>query len=305
MIKLSIIIVNWNTRDLLDQCLKSIYIYHPNSDLEVFVVDNASSDGSTQMIQEQYPQVRILANEQNIGFAGANNQAIRQSTGPYVLLLNPDTVVRSNALKQLISFMDAHPQVGAAGARLLNPDDTLQPSCHPVPTLFRELWRLLHLDALRSYGNYAMVTWDLDKPQEVDVVQGAALILRRTALNQVGLMDQEYFMYSEEVDLCYRLQKAGWSIFWVPQAKVVHYGGQSTQLVAGKMFLCLYQSKLIFIRKHYGWLAGQVYKLILLIAAIVRLLLSPLAYLEHPSRRHHHLSLAHNYLRLLKALPDL
>lgn len=303
--RLSIIIVSWNTVDLLAQCLESIYANPPDGEFEVWVVDNASTDSSVPMVGRQFPQVKLLANDTNLGFAGANNQAIRQSTGDFVLLLNPDTEVKPGALDTLVRFMEAHPQVGAAGSRLLNPDQTLQASCYPVPTLSRELWRLFHLDTIRPYGCYRMADWDLNRPRAVEVVQGAALILRRAALDQIGLMDEEYFMYSEELDLCYRLQKGGWPLYWVPQSKIVHYGGQSTKQVATEMFLCLYQSKLIFMRKHQGWLAAQGYKLILLAAAVARLSLSPLAWLEQPARRQRHLALASHYQRLIMALPKM
>jgi GT2 family glycosyltransferase len=150
-----------------------------------------------------------------------------------------------------------------------------------------------------------MAAWSFDQPREVDVLLGACLLLRRAALEQVGLLDENYFIYSEEVDLCYRLQKAGWHLYWVPRAQVVHYGGQSTQQVAAEMFMCLYQGKLLFIRKHYGALAGQIYKLILLVTALARLLVSPLAWLERSPQRQRHLTLANRYWVLIRALPGM
>lgn len=302
---LSIIIVNWNTQDLLKQCLKSVEADLAASKLntEILVVDNASTDNSTQMIKEQFPGVILIENQENVGFAAANNQAIEQSSGRYILLLNSDTEVKPRALQLLCNHLDVNPQVGAAGSQLLNPDDTLQTSCYPFPTLSRELWRLLHLDVLWSYGVYHMANWDVDTPREVEVIQGASLLLRRAALDQVGLLDDRYFMYTEEVDLCYRLRQGGWQLFWVPKSKVVHYGGQSTKQVPTKMFLCLYQSKLIFLRKHYGWLAAQFYKLILLFATLARLLMVPLCWLESSSKRRQHLTLANHYRHLLVELP--
>jgi GT2 family glycosyltransferase len=249
--------------------------------------------------------VRLIENSKNVGFAQANNQAIQQSAGCYVLLLNPDTEVQPGALETLVRFMDAHPQAGAAGARLLNPSGTLQPSCHPAPTLSRELWRLFHLDALWPYACYPMAGWDLNTPREVDMVPGACLILSRDALDQVGLLDEDYFIYSEEVDLCYRLRRAGWRLYWLPQAVVIHYGGQSTRQMAAAMFLRLYQGKVLYFRKHHGRLAAQLYKLILLIAALARLLLSPLVWLVRPPQRHQHLALASHYRRLVRALPGM
>lgn len=257
------------------------------------------------MLRQQFSWIRLIENQKNVGFATANNQAIRQSTGRYVLLLNPDTEVKPGALKTLVCFMETHPEAGAAGACLLNPDGTLQTSCYPAPTLSREFWRLFHLDKLWPYGSYHMTNWNLETPREVDVVQGAALMLRRRALDQIGLMDQNYFMYSEELDLCYRLQRGGWLLYWVPTSRIVHYGGQSTKQVAAKMFLCLYQSKLIFIRKHYGWRAAQAYKLILLVATLARLALSPLAWLEQQPQRQQHRILASHYRRLLMELSHL
>ncbi|MCB9107514.1 MAG: glycosyltransferase family 2 protein [Anaerolineales bacterium] len=303
---LSIVIVSWNTRDLLLQCLESVYQEirtFPLLEMETWVVDNASTDDSVSEVREKYPEVKLILNQNNVGFAGGNNQAISQCSGRYVLLLNPDTVIKPNGLKSLIDFMDANPQAGAAGSMLLNPNGTLQTSCYPAPTLSREFWRLFHLDTIRPYGVYRMSDWDMNSATEVDVIQGASLVLRKEALEQVGLLDDTYFMYTEEVDLCYRLQKSSWLLYWVPESKVVHYGGQSTQQVATKMFLCLYESKLIFIRKHHGWLAAQAYKLTLVLATSIRLILSPLALLEKPSKRQHHLRLAGNYRRLLTTLP--
>jgi len=317
---LSIIIVNWNTRDLLARCLESVasrqisVARHQTSDdsdrptddclltTDVWVVDNASSDGSAQMVRERFPWVRLIENEENVGFARANNQAIRQSNGRYVLLLNPDTEVQPGALETLVRFMDEHPEAGAAGARLLNPDGTLQPSCHPMPTLSRELWRLFHLDAFWPYAVYRMAAWDLTTPRRVDVAQGACLILRQEVLDSVGLLDEDYFIYSEEVDLCYRIRRAGWHVCWVPQAVVVHYEGQSTRQVAPQMFLRLYEGKVMFFHKNRGVLAAQVYKLILLAAALARLAISPLAWLERSPRRERHLTLAGQYWRLVRVL---
>jgi GT2 family glycosyltransferase len=305
---ISIVIVNWNTQELLAQCLESvsdeINRLHPLR-VETLVVDNASTDGSVQMIRERFPWVTLIENQTNVGFARANNQAILKSTGSYVLLLNPDTEVKPGAFEAMVRFLEANPQAGGVGARLLNPDGTLQVSCYQVPTLPRELWRMFHLDALRPYGVYRMTDWDLDTARKVDIIQGACLIIREEALSQVGLLDEKYFIYSEEVDLCHRLCQAGWPLYWVPQAEVIHYGGQSTQQVAAKMFLQLYQAKVVFFRKHYGRRTTQAYKLLLLIATLTRLLITPLAWLERPVKRQHHLTLAGHYRRLLMTLPGM
>lgn len=296
---LSIIIVSWNTRDLLAQCLASIYTSSLTYSFDVWVVDNASDDGSAQMLRDEFPQVHLLANDENVGFARANNRAIRQSTGRYVLLLNPDTVVSLDAFQGLVHFMETHAGAGAAGPMLLNPDGSLQPSCHPAPTLSRELWRLFHLDSIRPYGIYRMDAWDTHRPRDVDVVQGACLLLRRSILDQIGLLDERYYIYSEEVDLCTRIQRAGWRLYWVPTAAVVHYGGQSTKQVALEMFLHLYRSKVLYFRRHYTRPTVWLYKLILAGSAVVRLALSPLARLEREPHRQQHLTLATYYRHLL------
>jgi N-acetylglucosaminyl-diphospho-decaprenol L-rhamnosyltransferase len=305
-IAVSVVVVSWNTRELLARCLEALAEGEVSSPTcEAFVVDNASSDGSAEMVPQRFPAVHLIANRANVGFARANNQALRESTGRYLLLLNPDTEVRPGAVASLVRFMDQHSRVGAAGARLLNPDGTLEPSCHPAPTLSREVWRLFHLDLLWPYAAYPISEWDLEHPQRVDVIQGACMMVRREAIDQVGLLDEDFFIYSEEVDLCRRLRQSGWDVYWVPQATVMHHGGQSTRQVASSMFLRLHQAKVHYFRKHQGWLGAQAYKLILFAAAGARLLVSPLAWLENPSNRQRHRTLAGHYYRLLRALPRL
>ncbi|MCA9942490.1 MAG: glycosyltransferase family 2 protein [Ardenticatenaceae bacterium] len=303
--KLSIVIVSWNTKDLLDACLRSIYAYPLDQPFEVWVVDNKSSDDTVAMVQEHFPQVELIASEENLGFAGGNNRAIPHCQGEYVLLLNPDTEVKPEALNELVAFMDTHPEAGAAGSRLLNADETLQPSCHPRPTLSREFWRMFYLDKLLPYGSYDMSKWNLEQPREVDVLMGASMLLRKTVLDTIGLLDEGYFMYSEEVDLCFRLQKAGWHLFWVPQSQVVHYWGQSAKQVLAEMFLQLYRGKLRFFRKHYGGLTVPLYKVVLGLAALLRLGLAPFVWLRKSDQSGYQLHMARHYGRLLISLPSM
>lgn len=296
----SIVIVNWNTKALLGDCLASIAEHPPSGTYEVIVVDNASTDGSPKMLRDSFPDVTLLANEENVGFAAANNIGIEHSSGDNILLLNSDTVVRDGALDALLSFLESEPEAGAAGARLINGDGSLQPSCSALPTLLREGLHLFHLDFRQRR---MMQRWDLKQPRPVEVLLGACMLLRRTALEQIGLMDEGYFMYSEEVDYCRRLRDAGWKLYWVPQAEVVHYGGQSTRQVATEMFLRLYAAKLRYFRKHEGQRAGQVYKLILFAAVLFRLLLLPLALLGPAPKRREQMALAGRYWRLARVLP--
>ena len=302
---ISIIIVSWNTARFLENCLASIQANPPTSPFESWVVDNASTDDSPRMVREKFPRVHLIENRENVGFARANNQAIQRCTGKYILLLNPDTLVTSGALQALVAFLDQHPEAGAAGARILNPDGSLQISSHPRPTLPRELWRLFHLDSLSPYAEYPLNKWKTNQGQEVDLLMGACLLLRKEVLDGVGFLDEDYFMYSEEIDLCYRIQRAGWRLFWVPEAEVVHFGGQSTQQAPTEMFLNLYHGKIKYFRKHNGWLAAQIYKLILMIAAVSRLVLAPFVFFEHSSRRQKHLTLVDRYRRLVLALPGM
>ncbi|MEZ4515331.1 MAG: glycosyltransferase family 2 protein, partial [Chloroflexota bacterium] len=218
---LSIIIVNWNTRQLLAGCLssviseqlsvtshqplitdhRSLITGHCPLVTETIVVDNASSDGSAATVRERFPAVHLIENGRNTGFALANNQGICHSRGRYVMLLNSDTVVHPGALQTLVAFMDAHPEVGACGPRLLNGDGSLQPSVHPMLTPGREFWRLSFLEHLSPRATYPVDRWDTVTPRPVEVIKGACLVLRRSALHQTGLLDDRYFMYTEEVDL--------------------------------------------------------------------------------------------------------
>jgi GT2 family glycosyltransferase len=313
----SIVIVSWNTRELLARCLASLdaqpFDVHGSAmqgdqtrpPAEVIVVDNASGDGSVDLVRRRFRWVRLIANPANVGFAVACNQAMRIATGRYVVLLNPDAEVEPDALTALVAFMEAHPKAGAAGPMLIDAGGAAQTSCSPAPTLGRELWRLFHLDAAWPRASYRMHAWPTDRAREVDVAQGACLILRRSALDRVGLLDERFFIYSEEVDLCQRLRRQGWKVYWVPGARVLHHGGQSTRQVAAAMFLRLYQAKVLYFRKHGGTPAARTYKLIVSAAALGRLLVTPLAWLEPLSRRERHLILAGYYVRLLRALPGM
>ena len=302
---LSVVIVNWNTKDLLRGCLNSIYGDQPGVEFEVLVVDNASTDGSPEIIRREFPQVRLFANQKNRGFAGGNNQAIPECHGRYVMLLNPDSVLKPDAIQILLDYLEDHPEAGVVGPRLINPDGSLQVSCYPKPTVLREFWRMFHLDALYPLSEYRMDAWRADQPKRVDVLKGACLLVRQKVFEKVGLLDESYFVYSEEVDFSRRIRQAGWELVWVPGAQVVHYGAESTSQVALKMFLQLYQGKVLYFRKHHGWVAAHTYKLILFLATLARLLLTPFAYLEDPLKREEHLTLSNRYRMLLVALPGM
>jgi N-acetylglucosaminyl-diphospho-decaprenol L-rhamnosyltransferase len=307
-IKISVIIVNWNAGDLLLKCVRSIIADQDRSGLqnvEIVVIDNASSDGSINSIKLLYSKIGCIQNSENLGFAHANNQGIHSATGQYVLLLNPDTEIRPGALSEMVRFMESHPKVGAVGPMLLNNDGSLQISAYPEPSLFREMWRLFYFDGFLPIGSYPMNAWHPEIPREVDVLMGACILLRREVLSQCGLLDERYFIYSEDQDYCRRIRSGGWKIFWLPRAQVVHYGGQSTQQVKGDMFVRLYREKINYFRMHYGDSVATRYKILLLVASIIRLLLSPLALLKSSPQRSRACELARFYGRLVKELPAL
>ena len=271
---LSIIIVNWNTSDLLARCLSSLEqeaFGDVAPQCEVFVVDNASTDGSRQRVRDEFLWVSLIENEKNLGFAQANNLALAQAQGEFVLLLNSDTRLLPGALQALLAFMAAHPPAGACGARLLNADGSLQPSCQPMLTPEREFWRLSFLDMLLPRATYRMTSWPVDQPRQVEIIKGACLLLRQAALDEIGQLDEAYFMYTEEVDLCYRLAQAGWELWWVPQAQVIHYGGASSRQAAEAMYLQLYRSKVQFYRKFGGEQRARRFKRLVRLAYWPRL----------------------------------
>jgi GT2 family glycosyltransferase len=306
---LSVIIVSWNTKQLLAKCLGLVYDTVTNLEFEVFVVDNASQDGSVAMVQELFPQVFLIQNDENVGFARANNQALKKSRGRYILLLNTDTFVFEDAIEQMVAFMDAYPDAGAAGCRLYYPDGRLQLSCSGLPTLFTEFCLATSLDKLfprsRLFGRYRMTYWDFDDVREVDVVMGACMIVRDQVVWDVGLLDESFFMYSEEVDWCYRMRRGGWKIYYVPQAEAIHVWGGSIQQANAEMLIEMYRSRIAFFRKHHGVIRALLLKQLLVGASILRLVLLPIKCVLKSKARAEALRKFSGYWRLLRALPFL
>jgi N-acetylglucosaminyl-diphospho-decaprenol L-rhamnosyltransferase len=300
----SIVIVSWNTRGLLRECLASTLAACVELDrpTEVIVVDNASGDGSAQMVRDEFPTVRVIANTSNAGFAAATNQGIRCSAGRYLLLLNPDTTATSSFLRILVAFAESHPAAGAVGPKLVGKHGEDQVSCFPLPTLDREMWRLFHLDRFHERASYPLSRLRTATPQSVESIQGACMLIRREALEQAGLLDERFFIYTEEIDLCRRLLDLGWQIFWVPESVIVHHGAASTAQVGGRMFLELYRSKIQYFRKHLGAWGGVAYKVVLLAATLPRLVVPALAIAFVPSQRESSRSILRNYSSLLLQL---
>ena len=248
--KLSVIIVSYNVRRFVEQCLDSVQKAAEGLDYEVFVVDNDSADDTVEVIGQRYPWVHLIANHENLGFARANNIAIRQAKGEYVLLLNPDTIVAEPTLREAVTFMDAHPQAGGAGVRMHNGDGTLAPeSRRAIPTPWVSFLKMLGFTK-RYYMSH--LPWD--EPGRIEVISGAFCFLRRKALDQIGLLDEDFFMYGEDIDLSYRLLKGGWENWYLPQ-DIIHFKGESTQKSTFRYVHVFYQAMLIFFRKHYSHLS--------------------------------------------------
>ena len=244
--KLSVIIVNYNVCQYVENCLHSVYAAGKDIDMEVFVVDNASTDGSVAYLRERFPDVNYIENHQNLGFSRANNIAIRQSQGDYVLLLNPDTVISENVLNECIAFADAHAGTGAIGVRMHNEDGTIAPeSRRSVPTPWIAISKYLG-----NSRKYYMSWLPWDKPCRIEVVSGAFFFLRRQALFQVGLLDEDYFMYGEDIDLSYQLLQHGY-INWYLPLDITHFKGRSTIKTSFRYAYVFYKAMLIFFVKHY------------------------------------------------------
>ena len=254
--KLSVIIVSYNVKYYLGQCLEALTKAIDNLDAEIFVIDNHSNDDSMEYLQERFSHVNFIRCNHNYGFACANNIAIRQSDSSYVLLLNPDTIVGEKTITDCLQFMDEHSQTGVLGVRMLNTDGTdAKESRRGLPSPLTAFYKMSGLCARYPYshrfGKYYMSYLSWDSPAQIDVVSGAFCMLRRSALDKVGLLDEDYFMYGEDIDLSYRLLKGGYQNWYFP-SKILHYKGESTQKSSFKYVHVFYEAMLIFFSKHYA-----------------------------------------------------
>ena len=248
--KICVVIVSYNVCRLLDECLQSVRKALDGIDGEIYVVDNNSSDNTVATLRPRHPDVCFIENKDNVGFARANNQAIRQSQAEYVLLLNPDTVVYEPTIRGCLDFLDQHPQAGAVGVRMLSREgEAALESRRAIPTPWVSLLKMMGFTSL-----YYMRHLPWDRPCQIEVISGAYCLLRHKALDQVGLLDEDFFMYGEDIDLSYRLLKGGWQNWYLP-LDIVHYKGESTQKSSFRYVHVFYQAMLIFFRKHYGHLS--------------------------------------------------
>ena len=272
-LKLSISLVNTNNRDLLRECLKSLYEQDHGVTFEVVLVDNISTDGSVEMVQSEFPQVKVMVNTKRMGFAANHNQAIQECKADYILVFNEDTIVKPGALKAMTDYLDTHSDTGAVGCRLENPDGTLQRSCYKFPTPWRKVAENLLLTA--AFPNNPIVGdyrgWNHDEVREVDMVIGAVLMVRRAVIEKTGLLDEGFFIYSEETDWCLRMHKDGFKVAFVPNGTIVHYGGQSSVAMKDRQFCESVRNEVRYIRKHFGLSGEMLYRASMLFGSVLRI----------------------------------
>ena len=271
---ISVVIVGWNARQYLELCLKSLYDATPRRSMEVLVVDNASSDGSSEMIKSQFPQVKLLRSEENLGFSRGNNLAIRQCQGRYIALVNPDVIVFPDCLDALADFLEQNPKVGDVGPRVLNPDMTMQSTCRRFPTLWNNFCSATGLATKfknsKFFAGEHMFYFPHDRTLHVDVLVGCFSMIRREAFEQVGLLDENLFMYGDDVDWCRRASRAGWQVVFYPGARAIHDRGKITAPYPVRFAVAQQRSILYYWRKHHGFSGEMGIRSIMLFHHLLR-----------------------------------
>ncbi|GIK55967.1 MAG: glycosyltransferase family 2 protein [Chloroflexi bacterium] len=274
--QLSIVIVSWNVRELLRECLRSIVQTQGDLTVEVIVVDSASTDGSAAMVVAEFPQVTLIASDENVGFPRGNNMGIAKAHGRYILLLNPDTVLHENALVHMVDYLENHLDVGVVGAQLLNEDGSVQSSRRRFPTLttafFESTW-LQSKAPQRILDRYYALDMADDQTADVDWVMGACLMTRQEIAHTVGGLDEGYFMYSEELDWCRRIKMAGWRVVYLPTAQITHYQGKSSEQVVAQRHIYFNRAKLRYFRKYHGRAPALILRLFLLLNYLAQMVL--------------------------------
>jgi GT2 family glycosyltransferase len=273
--KLSIIIVNYNVSHFLEQALQTIKKASKGISVEIIVVDNNSIDGSVEMVKARFPQVSLIANKSNLGFSKANNQAIVKASGEYILLLNPDTIVEEDTLVKCCRFMDEHPEAGGLGVKMLDGKGNFLPeSKRGLPSPSVAFYKIFGLAALfpksRTFGKYHLGYLDNDQTNEVEILSGACMFLRKSVLDKTGLLDEDYFMYGEDIDLSYRIIKAGYKNYYYPEARIIHYKGESTRRASASYVFTFYRAMIIFARKHFSSKNAGLFSLLINLAIYFR-----------------------------------
>ena len=273
--KLSVIIVNYNVRYFLEQCLYSVRKAAEGIESEVFVVDNNSVDGSVKMLEDKFPEVRLIANKANHGFSRANNQAIQEASGEYVLLLNPDTVVEDDTFSKVVQFMDEHPDAGGLGVKMIDGKGKFLPeSKRGLPTPDVAFYKIFGLSRFfprsRIFGKYHLGYLDMDKVHEVDVLSGAFMLIRKSVIDEIGMLDETFFMYGEDIDMSYRITQAGYRNYYFPGTRIIHYKGESTKKGSINYVLVFYNAMIIFARKHFSLKNARIFSLLINLAVYLR-----------------------------------
>lgn len=276
---LSVIIVNYNVKHFLEQCLHAVQKATKNVAAEIFVVDNNSVDGSTQLLREKFPEVQLIENAKNVGFSKANNQAIKLAKGKYVLLLNPDTVVEEDTFEKVITFMNLHPEAGGLGVKMIDGRGRFLPeSKRGLPTPWVAFFKMFGLSTLfpksKVFGKYHLSYLDENEIHEVDVLAGAFMLIRKETLDKVGLLDESFFMYGEDIDLSYRIQKGGYKNYYFPETTIIHYKGESTKKGSLNYVKVFYNAMVIFAKKHFSARKAGVFALFIHLAIYFRAFLS-------------------------------
>lgn len=273
-IELSIIIVNRNTKDLLEHSIHSIYNNTLDINYEIIVVDNGSIDGSQEKIKNQFRDVILIQNNSNVGFSTANNQGIRISKGTYILLLNSDTIILKDAIKKLVEFLVTHEEAAIVGPKLLFENGTVQCCYGSFPNLRSEIARALLLEEkLNKRRTLNDKRLKYSKPFEADWISGACFMFRKSILKEIGELDERFFLFNEEVDFCLRTRKAGWKVFCHPDAEIIHYKGKTTQKAYYVLIASRYESRLKYAEKHYGYLRRLIFRMIVVFALLFRILI--------------------------------
>jgi GT2 family glycosyltransferase len=289
---LSIVIVGWNAKQYLEMCLESLATASPRRSIEIFVVDNASTDGSSEMIEARFPYVKLIRSNENLGFSKGNNLAIRKCRGRYIALINPDVVILPGCLDGLANFLDEHPTVGNVGPRVLNPDLTLQVSCRRFPTLWNNFCSAVGLSSAfknsKVFSGERMCFSRHDRTVQVDILVGCFSMIRREAFKAVGLLDEELFMYGDDLDWCRRCWNSGWEVVFYPGARAIHYGGKTTASYPVRFAVAQQRSILYYWSKHHGFSGVLAIRSIVLLHHALRYffaLISGLMYREKGQAR--------------------
>lgn len=306
MVDLSIVIVSWNSRLDLQRCLGSLDASHPSVTSEVIVVDNASSDETVSFLHYAYPHAYVIVNEQNRGFAAANNQALSVVSGRYILLLNPDTLVHGGALDALVAFMDGHTDAGAAGPLLCNEDGSLQSTGVRFPRVSDILVESLFLDRMfprsRFFGRHKERYADVHSVRSVDFVQGSCIIVRSDILRSIGGLDERFFLYFEEVDWCKRMQDAGYRVYIVPTARITHLANVEIGHYDEHRLVHYHRSMLRFFQKHHGVVDQVLLRVVLAMRSLIRMVVWSVVALVRPPLRSKSISAVRGYMRTLGLL---